>query len=295
MPSIIKELVWLLGHVLRHPDNRKHRLRATLRFFRWQLHKRLRKTPITVRVGANRSFKVVCDSSFSSLVVYNRLPDWDEMNFLLRLLRPSDGFIDIGANVGFYTVLASTVVTDGPVLSVEANPKNVLILREQVQLNGLQNVTVMDFALGNVAGEIAFSDSSRETGSLATGNEADGRVIKVPCKTLDAVLGSLSLPDWTIAKMDVEGCEEMILQGGTETLAQKRIGVWLFELADTGLKRHHSSAEQLVKAFNDHGYSIHYWDEESRRFGKHGDEADTDRANYIACVDAERTVQRLRL
>ena len=295
MPSIIKELVWLLGHVLRHPDNRRHRWRATLRFFHWQLHKRLRKTPITVRVGTNRSFKVVCDSSFSSLVVYNRLPDWDEMNFLLRLLRPADGFIDIGANVGFYTVLASTVVTVGPILTIEANPKNVLILREQIQLNDLQNTTVMDFALGNVAGEVAFSDSSRETGSLASGDEADGCVIKVPCKTLDAVLGSLALPDCTIAKMDVEGCEEMILQGGTKTLVQKRIGVWLFELADTGLKRHHSSAEQLVKIFNDHGYSVHYWDEESRRLGKRGDETDTDRANYIACLDAERIVQRLRL
>ena len=295
MPSIINELIWLLGHVLRHPNNRRQRLRAVRRFFRWQLHKRLRKTPITVRVGTNRSFKVVCDSSFSSLVVYNRLPDWDEMNFLLRLLHPSDGFIDIGANVGFYTVLASTVVTDGPILSVEANPKNVLILREQVQLNGLQNATVMDFALGNVAGEVAFSDSSRETGSLATGSEADSCVIKVPCKTLDAVLGSLTLPEWTIAKMDVEGCEEMILRGGTDTLAQKRVGVWLFELADSGLKRHHSSAEQLVRLFNDHGYSIHYWDEEARRFGKRGDEADTDRANYIACVDAEQIVERLRL
>ena len=295
MPSIINELIWLLGHVLRHPNNRQHRLRAVWRFFHWQLHKRLRKTPITVRVGTNRSFKVVCDSSFSSLVVYNRLPDWDEMNFLLRLLRPSDGFIDIGANVGFYTVLASTVVTDGPILSVEANPKNVGILREQVQLNGLSNATVMDCALGNVAGEVTFSDSSRETGSLACDNETDGCQIKVLCKTLDAVLGSLTLPDWTIAKMDVEGCEEMILQGGTDTLAQKRIGVWLFELADTGLKRHHSSAAQLVRIFNDHGYSIHYWDEEARRFGKRGDEADTDRANYIACVDAERIVERLRL
>ena len=293
MPSVIKELVWLLGHVLRHPDNRQHQLRAALRFFRWQLHKRLWKTPITVRVGTNRSFKVVCDSSFSSLVVYNRLPDWDEMNFLLRLLRSSDGFIDIGANVGFYTVLASTVVTDGPILSVEANPKNVVILRDQVQLNGLRNATVMDFALGNVAGEVAFSDFSRETGSLASGGATEGCLIKVPCKTLDAVLGSLILPDWTIAKMDVEGCEEMILQGGTETLAKKRISAWLFELADTGLKRHHSSAEQLVKIFNDHGYSIHYWDEESRRFGKRGDEADTERANYIACVDAERIVGRL--
>lgn len=293
MLSIVKELVWLLGHVLQHPDNRQHRLRATLRFFHWQLHKRLRKTPITVRVGMNRWFKVICDSNFSSLVVYNRLPDWDEMNFLMRLLRPEDGFIDIGANVGFYTVLASTVVTAGPILSVEANPKNVPILREQVQLNGLQNATVMDFALGNVDGEVAFSDSSRETGSLASVSEADGRLIKVPCKTLDAVLGNLALPDWTIAKMDVEGCEEMILQGGTETLAQKRVCIWLFELADAGLQRHDSSADRLVEFFQQHGYSIHYWDEEARRFGQRGDSGDVERANYLACAKPDAVRKRL--
>ena len=294
MLSTLKELVWLLGHVVRHPNNKRQRLRATLRFFHWQLHKRLWKTPLTVSVGSNRLFKVICDSYFSSLVIYNRLPDWDEMNFLLRLLRPADGFVDIGANVGFYTVLASTLVTEGPILSVEANPKNVTILREQVQLNGLSNVTVLPFALGNVAGEVAFSDSSRETGSLADGSESDGRLIKDPCQTLDAALGGLALPAWTVAKMDVEGCEEMILQGGRDTLAQNRISVWLFELADAGLKRHRSSAEQLVRLFNEHGYSICYWDEKTQRLGGRGDEADTDRANYIACRDAGQLGQRLR-
>jgi hypothetical protein len=65
------------------------------------------------------------DSKFSSLVFYTKLPDWDEMNFLLRVLRPGDGFVDIGANVGFYTLLASARCSSDCIWAAEALPRNI--------------------------------------------------------------------------------------------------------------------------------------------------------------------------
>jgi hypothetical protein len=71
----LKEFQTLLRHVLDHPNNRKNRLCAAMRLLKWQLSKNISKKPVIVPVGNNRRFKVVCDSKFSSLVIYNRLPD----------------------------------------------------------------------------------------------------------------------------------------------------------------------------------------------------------------------------
>ena len=178
----LSELRWLVGCVVDHPSNRGHRARAFCRFVWWQLRKRMTNAAAFVRVGQTRRFKVVCDSAFSSMVVYNGLPEWDEMRFLLRILRPTDGFIDIGANVGFYTVLASTIIADGPLLAFEANPRNLDVLRDQVALNKLAKAEIFGTALGNATGELSFMDSGRETGSSASGNAPQARLITVPSK-----------------------------------------------------------------------------------------------------------------
>lgn len=293
MAHSLSELRWLLTCVVRHPGNRNRRVRAVFRFVWWQIHKRLIKSPTTVRVGATRRFKVVCDSPFSSMVVYNRLPEWDEMNFLLRFLRPTDGFLDIGANVGFYTVLASTIVTEGPLLAFEANPRNTDVLRDQVELNQLANAEVFGNALGNSTGQLSFFDSGRETGSIAGDKDPGAKLITVPCKRLDDCLGERSLPDCVVAKMDVEGCEALVLEGATGTMQGGRIAVWLFELNEIALRKHDASGDKLLGIFSHHGYSIHYWDEERQRLGKKGDEGDTDRENYLACRDVDSVRARL--
>ncbi len=254
-----------------------------MRLLKWQLSKNISKKPVIVPVGNNRRFKVVCDSKFSSLVIYNRLPDWNEMNFLLRFLRPEDVFVDIGANVGFYTVLASTIIFEQPIIAVEANPRNVIILREQVALNHLSNVRVFETALGSTEGVLMFEDSSRETGSLASADACSGAQIRVACSLLDHILASVPIASPVIvAKMDVEGCEGMILEGAKRTLETGAVKIWLFELGDEVLRRHGSSAEQLLGVFEHYGYSVLYWDEDGQRLGHKGDEHDFGHANYIA-------------
>ena len=290
----LQELRTLLHHILIHPNNRDQKIAAAFRLLKWQIWKNLLKRPVTVRVGTDRLFKVVCDSKFSSLVIYNRLPDWDEMNFLLRFLRPEDAFIDIGANVGFYTVLASTIIREQSILAIEANPRNAKIVREQVALNRLTNVRVLETALGDKQGKLLFEDSSRETGSLASAGDASPSHIRVPCSLLDDVLASEKITAAVVvAKMDVEGCEGMILEGARQTLEEGRVNVWLFELAETGLRRHGSSEEQLLGIFERHGYSILYWDEAHQRLGNRGDEHDNGHANYLACNNRTKINARL--
>src|SRR5438552_12097044 len=118
----------------------------------WQMRKRISNKPQIIRVGMNRKFLAVTDSAFSSLVIYKRLPDWNESHFLLRFLRSSDNFLDIGANVDFYSVLASTIIKGGEIIAIEANPRNADIIRQQIELNHLKSARVLEVALSNFVG-----------------------------------------------------------------------------------------------------------------------------------------------
>jgi len=91
------------------------------------------------------------------MVVYTGLPEWDEMNFLLRILRPRM----LHGHRCQCRILHGPGLHDceGPLLAFEANPRNLEVLREQVKLNQLANAEVFGTALGNSTGELSFLDS----------------------------------------------------------------------------------------------------------------------------------------
>src|SRR5262249_339561 len=66
--------------------------------------------------------------------------DYDEMHFLLRYLRPEDNFLDVGANVGVYTILASSVVTRGEIHAFEPSTQSQLRFQENIWISRLSNV-----------------------------------------------------------------------------------------------------------------------------------------------------------
>jgi FkbM family methyltransferase len=278
--TTLQRFVWLWSLVWKHPANRGARLSASLRVLRWQLQKRFTFWPMTVPVGTNRRFRIVHDSKFSSLVYYNRLPDWDEMNFLLRALRPTDGFIDIGANVGFYTILASTKVAPRNIHAIEANPANIRVLSDQLELNGLSEATVHPCAVGASRTQARFQGVDRETGQVT--QHGTDQSYEVDVRPLDDLVPAPALPPDVFAKMDVEGYEVEVLLGACELLARRAVSVWLFELSDDNLRRHHRSAGDLLERLRDQGYSFFSWNETTRKLlpaQPLGGECQ----NYIAC------------
>jgi FkbM family methyltransferase len=124
-------------------------------------------------------------------------------------IQPGGTFYDVGANAGFYTLLASRRVGDGMVISFEPLPENVAYLRRHVQLNRLKNVRLV---------EAAVSDSDG-AGSFQSGNtRSEGRLdpqggMRVRTVTLDAVVSCEALPPPNYIKMDIEGSEYKALIG----------------------------------------------------------------------------------
>jgi FkbM family methyltransferase len=139
-------------------------------------------------------------------------------------LRGGDVVLDVGANVGFYTLLAArSVGSAGRVIAIEPNPRNVRYLKRHIELNGQLQVTVVAAAAGATDGTAKFAMSEHaEMGRLsAQGTET------VTVRSLDSLATELGLGHVRLMKIDVEGAELEVLLGATGILERDRPFIFL--------------------------------------------------------------------
>lgn len=139
----------------------------------------------------------------------------ESQQLFTEFVRPGDVVWDVGANVGFFTVLAGRLVEpEGRVISFEPLPRAAEYLRRHVALNGLENVRVIEAAVGANTGPAQFEPSS----SLAMGHLDAAGSVTVEVVRLDDVDDRLP----TFVKIDVEGGEEAVLAGACKLLRVAR-------------------------------------------------------------------------
>ena len=148
----------------------------------------------------------------------------DKQRLFSQTIKPNSIVFDIGANAGFYTLLASKLVgTTGKVFSFEPFPRNIRYLKKHLQLNRVTNVTVFEAAVADIAGTSFF----KEGGTCGTGHLSSNGGIEVSVVALDELIanGTLPLPDYI--KMDIEGGEVLALQGARKMLASHHPTIFL--------------------------------------------------------------------
>jgi len=147
--------------------------------------------------------------------LYCTLPrrEGDVHDFILDNLKPGDIFIDVGANIGYYTILASKHV-GAKVFAVEPVPQTVKVLKFNIKLNGLRNVTVIDKAAWNSYCRLKMKIAFGEFGCASFFH--NGVEVDVNAIPLDGALADV--PKIKLIKIDVEGAEYEVLQGLRQTL-----------------------------------------------------------------------------
>ena len=147
--------------------------------------------------------------------------------YLRRTIEPQDGdlLIDVGANIGWYTLLFAQLArgTDARVLAFEPAPDNLDLLRQNLALNPAANVDVFGLGLADTADGAElhlFGDSNRGRHSVLPIN--DHAAVQIPTARLDDVIGEAGLGNATprVIKIDIEGFELVALRGAPETLAR---------------------------------------------------------------------------
>ena len=158
---------------------------------------------------------------------------------LERHLGPADVFLDIGANLGFYTMLAATRTSGrGRVHAFEPHPVLLAHLRESCVLNNFTDVvTVAPYAVSGRDGEILTLHLPRNTEHLGIaslyphGYLDDGPSVSVPTITIDAHVATDAAPGDCVVKIDVEGAELDVLKGMKRLLSTARVKLLIIEVS----------------------------------------------------------------
>ena len=180
----------------------------------------------------------------------------EDVGLFLSLLRPGMTVLDVGANVGMYSLLsARRVGPTGRVHAFEPTPAVAASLRRNVALNGLGNVHVHEAAVSDAAGRATFylQDSS-DCNTLAGGA---GTPIRVRTVTLDDHVAAHGLDRVDVMKMDVEGAEVLALRGGGRLLAAADGPVLMLEFNPEALGAAGSGVAELRGLLEGHGYECH--------------------------------------
>jgi len=167
--------------------------------------------------GPLRGRRWVVRSSFEScwLGVYEQ----EKQSALAAAVRPGDVVYDVGANVGFYSLLASALVGPaGAVFAFEPLPRNLAILRRHLALNRAANVRVIAGAVADRPGVARFDTSGIP--EMARLSDAGG--LEVPTVRLDDLLAAGQIAPPAVMKIDVEGAEYAALCGARGLLARHR-------------------------------------------------------------------------
>jgi FkbM family methyltransferase len=162
--------------------------------------------------------------------------EWDELRYLQNKLRPGDVFIDVGANIGLWTLVAATSVgPSGRVFSFEPNPTTFDRLSENIKLNGkVSRVEAFSKAVSADERVVSFV-CDRQHNLSAISSSGDGPYTKrVPTLALDCLLANkLVVSRLAGIKLDTEGHELEALQGASGLIEERR--PWLIVEFNTAL------------------------------------------------------------
>lgn len=206
-----------------HPFARRRRPAAMLRYVGWQVASRLKAD---IEVPWFPGTRMVVRNGMTGFTgnIYCGLHEFADMSLVLHALRPGDRFLDVGANVGSYTVLASGVC-GALTLAFEPDPGTASFLRRNIEINGLgDKATVYEMALGRAEGEVDFTVGQDTTNQVAAGEGTQTRRVRIG-RIDDVALA----PGASVLKIDVEGYEEHVLAGAEATLADEALLAILIE------------------------------------------------------------------
>jgi len=187
--------------------------------------------------------------------------DFNDPEFALleRVVRPGMTVVDVGANVGCYTLVLSSLVGEkGWVMAFEPEPENAAMLRRNVEENGIRNVHIEERAVSDQSGTATLALSPRACGEhRLAAHENDSPTIPVPVTTLDEALEPFA-GRVDVVKMDVQGAEFAVLRGMKKTIEASPTLCLLVEFDPEGLRAFGESPTAFVSELEAYGFRLYH-------------------------------------
>lgn len=182
------------------------------------------------------------------------------LDFMLSKLQAGMVFIDVGANIGSFTLpVAKNLGAGGRVIAIEPSPGIFPYLKRNVALNGLSNISLIQCAASNADWQdVPFYEAPIESfGMGSLGAQFHDRPIPVTTRTLDSILCEQGIDRVDLIKVDVEGFEVAVFQGAEKLLNGPDAPLIVFEFCDWAEERvPDGQVGNAQRTLKDYGYRI---------------------------------------
>jgi FkbM family methyltransferase len=246
----------VIGAYLRHAPDHPGRWRLIDPAVRLAPALRTITDPMVIRVREGFAMQIDGSSQTGRMLYATGEYESETSLVIQRLLKHGDTMIDVGANIGYFTILgARTVGVQGHVVAFEPMPHVRERLERNIALNRLTNIAVRSDALSDTPGRSTFYAGPADDTGLASLRPLDG---STEVEVMRARFDDIWNPSDRVAlvKIDVEGAEMAAIAGMSECLTRDAPHVVL-EVTDGYLRAMGSSADALVKHFLGFGYSMY--------------------------------------
>lgn len=221
-------------------------------------------------LGNDITIKLYNDS-FLSRLIYDGF-ETDEIDFLNGFLAAGDCFVDIGANVGLFSLYAAKKVGPaGTVISFEPSKVTYDRLLENIQLNNFNNVKPFKLGLSDKEAvlELNISENGFEAWNtfIQSADSKFSRKEEVLVKPFDKFLeeNNIDIDKIALIKLDVEGFEINVLKGASKLLSRENAPVFMVEYTDANAVAAGHCCHEIYKLLNEYGYTWYTYDAASKK------------------------------
>ena len=216
-------------------------------------------------------FKLRGSQSVHHLAMQRGTFDNTEKAFLQEQLKAVDVFVDIGANIGYYTCFARSLGKS--VIAIEPFSKNLKYLYENIKVNNWKDIEVFPVGLSDQPGLATFYGGTSTGASLIDNWAGASRIFQrtVAVSTLDIILGNRTAGKKILIKLDVEGAEYPVLLGSKNILCSQPRPIWIVEicLAEYHPDGMNKNFKNTFDLFWENGYLAYTADQNNRLIEPH--------------------------
>lgn len=226
MLAAMRKVVSICQFIVNHPLSNGRKIKAVWTFFSWQIGWRILRKKVIFPWVDDSKFVVGLGETGLTGNIYVGLMEYESMSFLLHTLRPTDIFVDVGANAGAYTILASKVV-QARSIAFEPVPETVHRLQDQLRVNGIDSIVdVRAIGVGDKKGSLFFRTDHDTMNKVSFSRETDNERV-VDITKLD---DEISSDNYYFIKIDVEGFEYQVIEGAAGILSSGHVLAIIVEL-----------------------------------------------------------------
>lgn len=270
-PGMISKYQVTVPYIFNNPLNRNFRIRTIMKVLWWKTNRAFFKFPVIVQLTSK--IKCICypdNSLYSTLVLYSTFPEYGEMTMVEKLLKEDDIFLDVGANIGVYSLIAASKITSGKIYAFEPSVNCLPNLYENISLNQIgDRVQVIEKVVSDKTGFLDFdissvSDYNHISYSKNRYSNSEKAIMKLPSIALDDFILENKIPHIKLIKIDVEGTELLVLRGLQKSLKSQLVDILIVEVSGWTSKRFAFSPKEVFKFLKECDFNLYYFDPKCR-------------------------------